>query len=143
MRRARQVRCGCPRRNETGKSPKRRGRKCFLCERLTTGRRIRVPFAIVRRGTPGWRQLIVARDAIGTSQTIRTIANRRVLIRVRQFACVELPSAVRPVVAYDYMIRRILQLTIPFTFSAVFETVVELVFLAILVHRMGTDDMIA
>ena len=49
----------------------------------------------------------------------------------------------RPVVAYDYMIRRILQLTIPFTFSAVFETVVELVFLAILVHRMGTDDMIA
>ena len=60
-----------------------------------------------------------------------------------QSACAKLWSAVRPVIAYDYMKRRILQLAIPFTFLAVFETVVDLVILAFLSHHLRTNDMIA
>ena len=45
--------------------------------------------------------------------------------------------------AYDYMMRRILQLVVPFTLLVVFETVVDMVILAILSYRMGTNNIIA
>ena len=63
--------------------------------------------------------------------------------RDRPSALARFRSALGPVVAYDYETRRLLQLAVPFTFSAVFETVSDLVILAIIAHKLGTDAMIA
>ena len=51
--------------------------------------------------------------------------------------------AMRIIVAYDYTPRRVLQLIPPFILSVVFETMVDLVILEILLHRLGTSNMIA
>ena len=47
----------------------------------------------------------------------------------------------QPVVACDYITRRILQLATPFVFLVLFDIVMDLVILTILEHGMGTADM--
>ena len=76
-------------------------------------------------------------------QLARGKQSGKLQIRVRQSACAKLWSVVRPVLAYTYMTRWILQLAICFAFSAVFEAMVDLVILKILAHPLGTDAMIA
>ena len=61
----------------------------------------------------------------------------------RRSSCLKSIGFMWKIAKYDYETMRILRLGVPFTFSAIAETVSDLVILGIIGHTLGTDAMVS